>query len=263
MINRKYKGVRVDPRRRELVEDDLCIEQALRLFINREPLSITMCSPGEEAELLRGLMWGEDIYKVALPHPVFTFSPAENDVPASINAEIPKDLVGEGITNSRQLLSVASCGICGRRDFKPPRAEALKTKGNIQLEPEWIHVLYAKMEDAQKGFQKAGGSHAAAIFNREGDMLSLSEDIGRHNAVDKAIGKLLMSEKLKEAAYLLVSGRISFEIVAKCFHAGIPVLASISAPSSLSIDFALELGIHLLAFCRDDRFTLYATDELQ
>jgi FdhD protein len=262
MMTRKYKGYLANSQGQKLVEDDLCIEQPLRLQINGEPLSITMCSPGEEEFLLRGLMWGEDIFKVKTPHPSFEITEASDDIPKTINAIIPPEMVGKGIVNSRQLLSVASCGICGRQDFLPPRAGALKTDNELCLEASWIHGLYEKMEKFQEGFRKAGGSHAAAIFNRDGNMLALSEDIGRHNAVDKAVGKLLFDECLGDASYLLVSGRISYEIVAKCFSAGVPVLASISAPSSLSVDFALELGIHLLAFCRDDRFTLYSTDQL-
>jgi FdhD protein len=110
----------------------------------------------------------------------------------------------------------------------------------------------------QSAFEISGGSHAAAIFNRHFQLITVMEDIGRHNAVDKCIGSLLNKGRLSDARYLLVSGRVSYEIITKCFAAGIPVLAAVSAPSSLSVDFAKELGIRLYGFCREGRVTRYA-----
>jgi FdhD protein len=114
------------------------------------------------------------------------------------------------------------------------------------------------MNALQHSFHQSGGTHAAAAFTIEGELLSSMEDIGRHNAVDKVIGQLLLSKKLEEAACLTVSGRISYEIVVKCFKARIPFLAAVSAPSTLAVDYAEELGITLLAFCRQNRATCYS-----
>jgi FdhD protein len=118
--------------------------------------------------------------------------------------------------------------------------------------------MFECLRGGQVGFELSGGSHAAGAFDKEGKMLVSREDIGRHNAVDKVVGHLLNSGKLKEAKYLLVSGRVSYEIVTKCFTAGIPILAAVSAPSSLAVDFAKELGITLYGFCRENRATRYS-----
>src|SRR5690606_7098228 len=124
--------------------------------------------------------------------------------------------------------------------------------------PEKIQPLFEQMREKQTLFNQTGGCHGAAIFNGDSELLALREDIGRHNAVDKSIGAILQKGNLSNAAILLVSGRLSYEIVSKCFMAGIPQLAAVSAPSSLAVDFAKELGLELFAFCRDGRATRYA-----
>lgn len=111
------------------------------------------------------------------------------------------------------------------------------------------------MNDYQFNFKQSGGAHAAAAFSINGKLLASMEDIGRHNAVDKVVGKLIADNAIKSTKILTVSGRISYEIVVKCFKAQIPFLAAVSAPSSLAVDYAKELGITLFAFCRDDRAT--------
>ena len=114
------------------------------------------------------------------------------------------------------------------------------------------------MNRFQYDFKQSGGTHAAAAFSLEGKFLCSMEDIGRHNAVDKVVGNLITERKLDQAKIITVSGRVSYEIVIKCFKAGIPFLAAVSAPSSLAVDYAKELGITLFAFCRDGRTTCYS-----
>ena len=114
------------------------------------------------------------------------------------------------------------------------------------------------MNTHQPNFNQSGGAHAAAAFDIKGKYLCSLEDIGRHNAVDKVVGYLIKNDQLDSAKIITVSGRISYEIVIKCIKAGIPFLAAVSAPSSLAVDFAKELGITLLAFCRDERATVYS-----
>ncbi|MDP4716226.1 MAG: formate dehydrogenase accessory sulfurtransferase FdhD, partial [Flavobacteriales bacterium] len=123
---------------------------------------------------------------------------------------------------------------------------------------ENIAQMMVQLRDSQTLFDETGGCHAAGVFNREGQLIFASEDIGRHNAVDKAIGYLLLNNQLRSAKYIVVSGRVSYEIVAKCFAAGIPNLAAVSSPSSLAVDYAKELGLSLFAFCRENRVTQYA-----
>ena len=118
--------------------------------------------------------------------------------------------------------------------------------------------MFDAMKAAQHTFHKSGGSHAAAAFTNNGELLSIREDIGRHNAVDKVIGHLINNNSLKGAKCLTVSGRISYEIISKAFAAKIPILAAVSAPSTLAVDFAKELGITLLGFCRENKATCYS-----
>jgi FdhD protein len=123
---------------------------------------------------------------------------------------------------------------------------------------EDIAKMMFQLREVQTLFEETGGCHAAGVFNREGLLIFASEDIGRHNAVDKVIGHLLLNNQLRSAKYIVVSGRVSYEIVAKCFAAGIPNLAAVSSPSSLAVDYAKELGLSLFAFCRENRVTQYA-----
>ena len=126
-----------------------------------------------------------------------------------------------------------------------------------KLDPEMVGKMFTQMNSAQNTFKQSGGSHAAAAFTIEGKMLAIQEDIGRHNAVDKVIGSLLFQKQLQHAKCIVVSGRISYEIVNKCFLAGVPFLAAVSAPSSLAVDLSEQLGITLMAFCRENKFTAY------
>jgi FdhD protein len=135
--------------------------------------------------------------------------------------------------------------------------EADDEQGSMTLR-EGIAKMMVQLREVQTLFEETGGCHAAGVFNREGQLIFASEDIGRHNAVDKVIGHLLLNNQLRSAKYIVVSGRVSYEIVAKCFAAGIPNLAAVSSPSSLAVDYAKELGISLYAFCRENRITQYA-----
>ena len=156
------------------------------------------------------------------------------------------------------MLSVSSCGICGKKELKDLKVEGKKLNFSAQFSSSIIQEMFNKMKSFQLVFEKTGGSHAASIFDNKQNLLSLKEDLGRHNAVDKVIGDLLIKNNLKKANFLLVSGRVSYEIVSKAFIAKIPVIIAISACSSLSVDFAKEFGICLIGFTRDDKMTIYS-----
>jgi FdhD protein len=198
------------------VRDALVVEHPLQIVINGEPLSITMQTPGDEMDLVRGLLYSEDIYRNT-NEPDIQLIQGKNELIDRVELSIDKSLMGDGYRNSRQLLSVASCGICGRTEF-------IGRKGSLEneaaLSPDAIHQLFIAMRNGQTLFSETGGCHGAAIFDRQGQLLAVREDIGRHNAVDKAIGALLRSGQLKQGAIMLVSGRVSYEIVSKCFMAG-------------------------------------------
>lgn len=236
------------------VHDALVVEHPLQIVINGEALSITMQTPGDEVDLVRGLLYSEDIYRHPAEPEIKLISGDQNLIDR-VELTIDATLMGDGYRNSRQLLSVASCGICGRTEFTGREGNVDRSSA---FEPDAIHPLFEEMRKGQTLFSETGGCHGAAVFDKAGKILAVREDIGRHNAVDKAIGALLRGNNLKQGAILLVSGRVSYEIVSKCFMAGIPQLAAVSAPSSLAVDFSKELGVELLAFCRDGRVTRYA-----
>ena len=180
---------------------------------------------------------------------------SENEDIAS--AWIEPEHLNEGYYQSRSLLSVSSCGICGKRELGDLEMDEDALLIDCTLNAERIQRMFKAMEERQAVFLKTGGAHAAACFDSDGNMMVIQEDIGRHNAVDKVIGQLLNDNNLGRARCLLVSGRVSYEIVCKCYRAGIPFLAAVSSPSSMSIEIADRKGITLLAFCRGDVLTCY------
>ena len=259
---RKYEGLKVVPNEIISVDDHLTVEEAMAININGESFTVTMRTPGDELELVRGLLHSEDIYRNREINPEVVDTET-NDMGfiSKVHLQIPKELLGNGYKNSRSLLSVSSCGICGKQELIDIVPEAQIDTGNLKIGLKEIRKMYTIMENGQVQFEKSGGIHAAAIFNSQYKLLSLKEDIGRHNAVDKAIGDLLLTQRLKTAEFLLVSGRVSYEIITKAFAARIPFLAAVSAPSSLAVDYAKELGITLMGFCRENKFTVYSHPE--
>ncbi|MEN8818175.1 MAG: formate dehydrogenase accessory sulfurtransferase FdhD, partial [Polaribacter sp.] len=150
------------------------------------------------------------------------------------------------------------CGICGKQELKDLVVSGDTIDLKNAMAASNIQKMFALMQAHQKTFKKSGGSHAAALFNANNTLLSIQEDIGRHNAVDKVIGELLLKKQLKEATFMLVSGRVSYEIVSKAFIAKIPIIVAVSACSSLAVDFSKEFGICLIGFTRDEKMTIYA-----
>lgn len=260
MATKVYQGKRYEGENATLTEDALTEEAGLQIIINDRPFSITMRTPGEDTELVRGLLHSEGIIRSRNFHPSVMIRETKKAITKAI-LKIPDDQLGEGYSNHRSLLSVSSCGICGKTELEDHSCEEHLTTSDFQFDPALLESYFEIMSQRQKAFQRSGGSHAAAAFDLNGNMLCLREDIGRHNAVDKVIGYLLMNDLDKSAKFLLVSGRISYEIVIKCFKARIPVLAAVSAPSTLAVDFAKELGITLFGFARNNRCTCYSHTE--
>jgi len=256
MPNQNYQAIKYckSPEPKPVV-DTLVIEEALKISINNDIFSITMRTPSDDNELVLGLLYSEDIFTGDVS--LVKMNAVNQDAITHFNIDIPNNLLRKGYLNSRSLLSVASCGICGKTDLPEVKGHI---KHSDKLNIDDLNKMFKLMSSKQDLFLRSGGSHAAAIFDKKNILLSLKEDIGRHNAVDKTIGDLLIKKQLKEAFCLLVSGRVSYEIIIKAFRAKIPVLAAVSAPSSLAVDFAKELGITLLGFCREGKATCYAND---
>ena len=259
MATRSYQGIKFEGDKTRPTDDALTIEEALQININGQAFTVSMRTPGNDEALVRGLLHSEGVVND------IHFSPSikvqeKNDegVVSIINVELPDGKLGEGYSNSRSLLSVSSCGICGKTELKDLEVSGNRLEKEPQLEMDLLLGLFDEMNRHQFDFKQSGGTHAAAAFSMEGKLLSAMEDIGRHNAVDKVIGDLITNKRLSEAKILTVSGRISYEIVVKCFKGRMPYLAAVSAPSSLAVDYAKELGITLFGFCRGSRGTCYS-----
>lgn len=237
--------------------DELTIEHPLSIRIAGDPFTLTMHTPADEFDLVRGLLYTEGVARKK-EGPISIEILERNDAGFISVVNVPAEEVDlqSAQLNKRSLLSVASCGICGKTELNLPDGRLSGDSG--LLEAQSIALMFSTMKQHQSAYLTGGGSHGAAIFNAKQEMLVLREDIGRHNAVDKAIGALLNDVKLNQSRYLLVSGRVSYEIVVKCFAAGIPNLLAVSAPSSLAVDFCKELGIALYGFCREGRSTFYS-----
>lgn len=251
-----YQGKKFCENQVKMVDDNLTVERALQITINNELFTVTMRTPDNDVELIRGLFFSEDIYKKPGDFTI-DFTENEDKSITEANVTIDKALLGTGYLNSRSMLSVSSCGICGKKELEDYSSSSKLEKGK-QLDIESFYKMFDAMKKGQPTFHQSGGSHAAAAFAKDGSLLTIMEDIGRHNAVDKVIGYLINLDKLDDAKCIVVSGRISYEIVTKVFSAKIPILGAVSAPSTLAVDFAKELGITLLGFCRDKKATCYA-----
>jgi len=244
------------------VSDALVVEVPVQLFIEEEPLTVSMCTPTHIREWAYGILFTEGIIRSA-DH-VLSYS--EEEVDHQIIVRVSLNNSTQAITNKRSLLSVSACGICGKTSFEPATRSSMTLRDDRGADDErssmtlreGIAQMMVQLRESQTLFEETGGCHAAGVFNREGQLIFASEDIGRHNAVDKVIGHLLLNNQLRSAKFIAVSGRVSYEIVAKCFAAGIPNLAAVSSPSSLAVDYAKELGLSLFAFCRENRVTQYA-----
>jgi len=257
----KYDALKLKAESAQAVSDALTVEHPLSVSINGETFTLTMQTPGNEQELVRGLLFTEGIYKkknTALD--IQTIETSEQGFVSKVNVVVDEKELDHSQLNKRNLLSVASCGICGKTELVLPAGKQLQINTST-LALQDVQSMFEEMQKVQTAFLTSGGCHAASAFSNDKKMMTMQEDIGRHNAVDKVIGSLLMKNALSDAQYLLVSGRVSYEIVSKCFIAGIPFLLAVSAPSSLAVDFAKELGITLLGFCREDRATVYSHHE--
>jgi len=259
MATRNYEGKKFESKEVNKIVDALTVEEALQININNEPFTVSMRTPGNDVSLVRGLLHSEGIINDVNFIPEVSIKKENNNgIVTIVNVNIPEDKLGEGYTNSRSLLSVSSCGICGKTELSDLSFIGKTIDDHKKIDIDLINQLFKKMNDYQFNFKQSGGAHAAAAFSIDGELLASMEDIGRHNAVDKVIGKLIADNAIKSTKILTVSGRISYEIVVKCFKAQIPFLAAVSAPSSLAVDYAKELGITLFAFCRDNRATCYS-----
>ncbi len=279
--------VRVDQGVAAEAEDILVTEEPLEIRLGHGPLddrtevrlSVTMRTPGHDEELTLGFLFTEGI--ITGPEQVLRAEHCgnvkEEERGNVIRAELHPSVELDPAKWQRNFYTSSSCGVCGKTSIDAVRMQCTtKITPFGPIDPKVITALPERMREAQTLFKHTGGIHAAALFDREGKLLILREDVGRHNAVDKVIGALLNNrspvasrqspitnrESLTNNCQLLVSGRAGFELVQKCVVAGIPLMAAVGAPSSLAVELAKEGGLTLIGFLRGERFNAYAGSEV-
>jgi FdhD protein len=244
--------------------ETLAVEEPLEIRVNGRPLTVTMRTPGSDFELAQGFLLTEgiigrrdDVVTVRYCRGTETIGANTYNV---LDVSLAPTVPAPEVDVTRNFYTTSSCGVCGKASLDAVRLISRYSPGDVpaRVAADTLTAMPAQLRGAQKVFASTGGLHAAALFDVDGTMLVAREDIGRHNAVDKVIGWALESGRIPlSTAVLLVSGRASFELTQKAVMAGVPVLAAVSAPSSLAVDLASQSGVTLIAFLRSNSMNVY------
>jgi len=228
-------------------------------------VSVTMRTPGDDFELAAGFLYGEGLLRSR--EDLAEISYCQSDEPQAYNIVIVKlrpEVFFDPDALSRNFYMSSSCGVCGKASLEAVEVRGCKRLPDegLSLDPEILSGLPEKLRAQQGLFDRTGGIHAAGRFDEAGELLSVREDVGRHNAVDKVVGQAFLDAELPMGrTILVVSGRSSFEIMQKALAAGIPLVVAVGAPSSLAVDLARGFNMTLLGFTRSDGFNVYAGAE--
>lgn len=238
-------------------EDEVAVEEPLEIQVDTRSLAVTMRTPGHDEELAAGFLLSEGMIRSAgdlkgfRPHP-------RNDQGNVLGVFLESHVTVNWPAAERHVYVSSSCGLCGKASIDAVRQVFPKVRSRAVLSHAVLLRLPGIMRAAQETFSRTGGLHAAGLFNLRGELLVLREDVGRHNAVDKVLGHALLENWLPLRNHLLlVSGRSSFEIVQKALAAGLPIVAAVSAPSSLAVECAEAGGVTLVGFLRAETFNVY------
>ncbi len=244
--------------------DDLAVEEPLEIRVEGRAVAVTMRTPGHDEELAAGFLLTEGV--VARREDIVAIAPAKPKrggvaEPNIIDVKLARPEAVDFARLTRHVFTASSCGLCGKATIASVQAKhpALSPDEGPRVPAEVLAKMPASLALAQETFQRTGGLHASGLFSADGRLLVSREDVGRHNAVDKVLGHLLLGGRIAPSeVVLLVSGRVAFEIVQKALVARIAFIAAISAPTSLAVDFTRSSGQTLVGFLRDGRMNLYA-----
>ncbi|HEX8027387.1 MAG TPA: formate dehydrogenase accessory sulfurtransferase FdhD [Vicinamibacterales bacterium] len=254
--------------------DLVAVEEPMEVRVNGASFAVIMRTPGADRDLAAGFLLAEDVIRhVDEVGAIEYCNRSEPSAPAAapdvtdegrdntINVTVLGDAIERldaRLGQRRQVMMTASCGLCGRLTIESLQARVSAVRGEWTVEAGVIAALPDRLRSSQSVFESTGGLHAAGLFDRAGKLRLSAEDVGRHNAVDKITGRTLLAGLHPlDASILLVSGRTSFELVQKALLAGVPIIAAVSAPSSLAIELAEQSGITLCGFLRGERFNIY------
>lgn len=251
--------------------DMVVTEEPLQLMLDGDALSVVMRTPGHDVELSLGLMFSEGVLRSATDVRVIRISAEAGELEAGVAVEsslVESNQVDIHLATKarrkpeRSMLSSSACGVCGTVMIEDLRRDLALLPAGPAVDPGLLPSLVERLRSGQGVFDRTGGLHAAGLFTAAGELVYLREDVGRHNAVDKVVGRALLDERVPASdSILVVSGRAGYEIVQKSITAGIPVLAAVGAPSSLAVALAREFNQTLVGFLKGDRFNVYSAPE--
>ncbi len=259
----------VEDGRARVKSDQLATEEPMEIRLvkgaEKQTVAVTMRTPGNDFELAAGFLYGEGIVSSQDEIQKISYCvDADADQRYNIvNVELRGDRDYDLRPLERYFYTTSACGVCGKASLEQLELRGCPVIGpGPEISAETVYSLPEKLREAQNLFESTGGLHAAALFDAEGELLALREDVGRHNATDKLVGWALLEGKLPlSGGIVMVSGRSSFEILQKCLTAGVPIVCAVSAPSSLAVDVAREFNMTLVGFLRGRRFNVYAGSE--
>ena len=245
-------------------QDYLVAEEPLEIRVSGAPLTVTMRTPGHDLELAAGFLLTEGL--IQKREQIASLAEGTADKPEAVGNLVQVELAGaefERERMQRNFFAASSCGICGKASIDAIRVRGIAPPNpEFRFDPDLLCTLPDKLRAAQTIFGRTGGLHAAGLFSAEGELIAVREDVGRHNAVDKIVGWALLEGRLPlSQGALMVSGRGGFEIIQKALVAGLPLVASVSAPSGLAVRLARELGLTLVGFLRGRRFLIYSGEQ--
>jgi FdhD protein len=230
-------------------QDELAVEEPLEIRLGGRPIAVTMRTPGHDEELAIGFLHSEGVRVTSAQQPA--------DLAANTIETSAEDFDLERLT--RNFYTSSSCGVCGKGALEAVAVDASRVTGEITASADLVSQLPGRLREAQPTFAATGGLHATGLFDLDGELLCVREDVGRHNAMDKVVGWAHLGGRLPLANEILcVSGRLSFELVQKAAVAGCPLLVAVGAPSSLAVELAEDRGVTLCGFVRDGRVNVYS-----
>ena len=255
----------------QLQKDVLAVEEPLEIRLGfyaqskftHKAISITMRTPDHDFELAAGFLFTEGILQSSeqiaqIKH----CGKIGEGFTNTVRVDLQKDVKFDFKRLERHFYTSSSCGVCGKSSIEALQTGVKRIESNLQIKSDLIHQLPDILRESQTVFNETGGLHASALFDENGNLDIVREDVGRHNALDKVIGaKFLVNQTPLSDKILLVSGRASFELVQKALMAQIPILAAVGSPSSLAVELAKEFGMTLIGFVRDNRFNIYSGEE--
>jgi FdhD protein len=251
--------------------DAVVTEEPLQLLLDGEPLAVVMRTPGADIELALGLLFAEGVIRSAKHVRSIRISAESLETEAGIHVDasiVESNHVDVRLTDKplrkpeRTMLASSACGICGTQMIEDLRRDLSVLSAGPKVDAATLPHLVDVLRSGQGVFERTGGLHAAGLFDAGGHLIALREDVGRHNAVDKVVGRMLIDGRLPASeTVLVVSGRAGYEIVQKAIGAGVPLVAAVGAPSSLAVALAREFNQTLVGFLRGDRFNVYSAQE--